>query len=269
MYEIIFYVGLVSTGIFLLLSILLFVKNDVFKLIGDVTGWNAKKALKRMHKETPAASVGLKESVKATGKKIEKDSKRKAAEDKKAPEDPEEETELLPVTEGMESFPEEEPTDLLPTGEEMELLSHEEATELLTGEETEILSGNEPTTVLRETATGDEVTTVLYEESVHILSDSGISILDQARPMEMPDSVSDKLQFAATEDAITMSYEEEEETSVLRGEDTMTEVLETSDTEALHKEMATLTMEELPMPGVFQPEEDVVVVHTKERITDA
>lgn len=50
MYKNMFYVGLVGAIIFLGFSIILFVRNNVAKLIGDVTGWNVKRAKKEFDK---------------------------------------------------------------------------------------------------------------------------------------------------------------------------------------------------------------------------
>ena len=51
MYEIIFYAGTVLACLFLIISIVLFVKNGVWKLIGDVTGLNAKRAIRKLDKK--------------------------------------------------------------------------------------------------------------------------------------------------------------------------------------------------------------------------
>ncbi len=50
MYKIMFYVGLIGAIIFLVVSIILFVRNNVAKVIGDVTGWNTKRAMKEIEK---------------------------------------------------------------------------------------------------------------------------------------------------------------------------------------------------------------------------
>ena len=51
MYEMMFYGGLVSFAVGLIVTIALFVKNDVGKVIGDLTGYNAKKAMKELQKK--------------------------------------------------------------------------------------------------------------------------------------------------------------------------------------------------------------------------
>lgn len=51
MYRIMFISGLVCFCVFLLISMVLFVKNDIAKLIGDLTGWNAKRTIRKMNKE--------------------------------------------------------------------------------------------------------------------------------------------------------------------------------------------------------------------------
>ena len=47
MYEIMFIVGAILAGIFLVFAIVFFVKDDVAKRIGDVTGWTAKHEIKK------------------------------------------------------------------------------------------------------------------------------------------------------------------------------------------------------------------------------
>ncbi len=51
MYEIMFYAGTVLACLFLIISIILFIKNGVWKLIGDVTGLNARRAIKKLDKK--------------------------------------------------------------------------------------------------------------------------------------------------------------------------------------------------------------------------
>lgn len=48
MYNIMFVLGLVMAIIFLTSSIILFFRNDVPKLMGDILGWNAKKTIRHM-----------------------------------------------------------------------------------------------------------------------------------------------------------------------------------------------------------------------------
>lgn len=50
MFMVMFYVGLTLAIIFLVVSIVLFVKNDMAKVVGDVTGWNKKRAKKKIHR---------------------------------------------------------------------------------------------------------------------------------------------------------------------------------------------------------------------------
>jgi Sec-independent protein translocase protein TatA len=51
MYEIMFYAGMACFVLGCIVSIILFVKNDIAKAIGDVTGHNARKAMKKMQQE--------------------------------------------------------------------------------------------------------------------------------------------------------------------------------------------------------------------------
>lgn len=51
MYNIIFASGLAMAVIFLIVSIIIFFRNDVPNLIGDLTGRNARKAMEQMRKK--------------------------------------------------------------------------------------------------------------------------------------------------------------------------------------------------------------------------
>lgn len=51
MFKVMFYGGLALAVICLILSVALFIRNDVAKLIGDLTGWNARKAIKKINKK--------------------------------------------------------------------------------------------------------------------------------------------------------------------------------------------------------------------------
>ena len=51
MYEVMFYGGTALAIVFFLTSVGLFIHNKVWKLIGDVTGWNARRAIKRLDKK--------------------------------------------------------------------------------------------------------------------------------------------------------------------------------------------------------------------------
>lgn len=49
MFRMMFYTGLLSGLFFLVCSVIFFVRNHVAKLIGDVTGWNARKSIKQIY----------------------------------------------------------------------------------------------------------------------------------------------------------------------------------------------------------------------------
>ena len=51
MYEIMYYAGMVLAVVFLVATIILFIRNKVWKLIGDVTGWNAKRAIRHLQRK--------------------------------------------------------------------------------------------------------------------------------------------------------------------------------------------------------------------------
>ena len=51
MYEIMYYAGMVLAVVFLVATIILFIRNKIWKLIGDVTGWNAKRAIRHLQRK--------------------------------------------------------------------------------------------------------------------------------------------------------------------------------------------------------------------------
>lgn len=134
MFKIMFYAGLALSIVFLVISIILFVRNNVAKLIGDVTGWNTKKAMKELHKK----------SAPRKAENILTDSEGISVRD-----------------EGTTLLMEEESTTLL-VEEETTLLS-EESTALLNGDETTLLVEEDTTLMTRDEAGIFEV-----EESVTV-----------------------------------------------------------------------------------------------------
>ncbi len=50
MFQIVFYVGLALSIISLMISVILFVRNNVAKLMGDVMGWNTRRSKKSLCK---------------------------------------------------------------------------------------------------------------------------------------------------------------------------------------------------------------------------
>lgn len=50
MYQVMFYVGLGLTIFFTLLSVIIFIRNNVGKMLGEITGWNVKMATRQRKK---------------------------------------------------------------------------------------------------------------------------------------------------------------------------------------------------------------------------
>ena len=69
MFKIMFFTGLAFTIVFLILSVILFVKNNVAKLIGDVTGWNAKRAIKKIN-ERGTEEISKTQAIKSEVSKV-------------------------------------------------------------------------------------------------------------------------------------------------------------------------------------------------------
>ncbi len=236
MYQVMYYVGLSGTVIFFLLSVILFFKKDIAKLLGDVTGWNARHAIKKENiqmKET-AIEGGFQTDAPVKPKRPRKRKKQDRvtqllvreentehlqADEETALLSEEEATTLLAENEITDVLSEEEATILLHTDEATELLHTEEATELLhTEEATELLYTDEATELLQ---VQDESTDILYED-INISTEDGGSILDDAVESEN-----------------------------LIGDENSTVIL---------------SQKEQPMPDIFEVEEDTTVIHTEESI---
>lgn len=236
MYQVMYYVGLSGTVIFFLLSVILFFKKDIAKLLGDVTGWNARHAIKKENiqmKETaiegsfqtdapvkPKRPRKRKKQDRVTQLLVrEENTEHLQADEETALLSEEEATTLLAENEITDVLSEEEATILLHTDEATELLYTEEATELLhTEEATELLHTDEATELLQ---VQDEPTDILYED-INISTEDGGSILDDAVEPEN-----------------------------LIGDENSTVIL---------------SQKEQPMPDIFEVEEDTTVIHTEESI---
>ena len=236
MYQVMYYVGLSGTVIFFLLSVILFFKKDIAKLLGDVTGWNARHAIKKENiqmKETaiegsfqtdapvkPKRPRKRKKQDRVTQLLVrEENTEHLQADEETALLSEEEATTLLAENEITDVLSEEEATILLHTEEATELLHTEEATELLhTEEATELLHTDEATELLQ---VQDEPTDILYED-INISTEDGGSILDDAVESEN-----------------------------LIGDENSTVIL---------------SQKEQPMPDIFEVEEDTTVIHTEESI---
>jgi len=230
MFKVMFYGGLALAVICLILSVVLFIKNDVAKLIGDVTGWNARRAIKKLNKKGAedvskteaiktevskvlvhsASTTGTLQTVTNTSDKLAEPKKRRKSR-RSMPED--EKTDILqqipaPERPVREIFQPEEEMIVLAGNEETSLLADNEETSVLSGdEETSLLADNEETSVL----SGDEETSLLADN---------------------------------------------EETSVLSG----------NPQDAMKEATTILIREEKPLPAIFDVEEETTVVHTEESI---
>lgn len=149
MYEMMFIAGAVLAGIFLVFAIVFFVKDDVAKRIGDLTGWTAKHEIKK-RTQMGVEAVSKNEALHAKDADI--------------------------VVKNLE-ISEDEATDLL-SDEATELLV-DEATTLLASEETELLV-DEATTLLVNEETEllvDEETILLSSEETEFLTEEATTLL--------------------------------------------------------------------------------------------
>lgn len=227
MYQVMYYVGLSGTVIFFLLSVILFFKKDIAKLLGDVTGWNARHAIKKENiqmKETAIegsfqTDAPVKPKRPRKRKKQDRVTQLLVREENTEHLQADEETALLSEEEATTLLAENEITDVLSEEEATILLHTEEATELLhTEEATELLYTEEATELLQ---VQDEPTDILYED-INISTEDGGSILDDAVEPEN-----------------------------LIGDENSTVIL---------------SQKEQPMPDIFEVEEDTTVIHTEESI---
>lgn len=69
MYEIMYYAGMILAVVFLIASVILFIRNKVWKLIGDVTGLNARRAIKRL-RQKGAEDTSKTEAIKPETSKV-------------------------------------------------------------------------------------------------------------------------------------------------------------------------------------------------------
>ena len=227
MYQVMYYVGLSGTVIFFLLSVILFFKKDIAKLLGDVTGWNARHAIKKENiqmKETAIegsfqTDAPVKPKRPRKRKKQDRVTQLLVREENTEHLQEDEETALLSEEEATTLLADNEITDVLSEEEATILLHTEEATELLhTEEATELLYTEEATELLQ---VQDEPTDILYED-INISTEDGGSILDDAVEPEN-----------------------------LIGDENSTVIL---------------SQKEQPMPDIFEVEEDTTVIHTEESI---
>lgn len=227
MYQVMYYVGLAGTVIFFLLSVILFFRKNIAKLLGDVTGWNARHAIKKENiqmKETAIeGSFQTDDPVKPKRprkrKKQDRVTQLLVREENTEPLQADEETVLLSKEDATTLLAENEITDVLSEDEATTMLHTDETTELLQvqDEATDILMMDEGTDVL----TMDEATDILYED-INISTEDGGSILDDAVESEN-----------------------------LIGDENSTVIL---------------SQKEQPMPDIFEVEEDTTVTHTEESI---
>lgn len=270
MYQNMFYVGLACTFIFLVVSIILFVKNDVRKRIGDLTGANARKAIKELNKNS-LQELSKKEAVQPETGKIQIHSEKTGSDDHEALKEgskkerkPRKRRKQIVEDEATEllAFDDQE-TDVLP--------SQDEATDILTDDrDTEILAE-----AVTESLVGEEATELLYDE-VNISAGGFDSILNGASDLDVVSNneseQTDVLSRIESDDAFAdvsgddgytekLSAEEME-----RAEESFTTVLADNTKEWASADEAILTEEILKMPEIFEVEEDVTVVHTDDSI---
>lgn len=129
-----FYLGMILSIFFLILSIILYVQNDVGKLIGDLTGWNAKISIKKMQKVNKKGSAKInvvKANIPLDGELLTEKKEEKWTTGEEATELLDNSKEIAKTEELKEELSEEEPeTEVLPETME-EQLSEENETMLL------------------------------------------------------------------------------------------------------------------------------------------
>ena len=129
MYQVMYYVGLSGTVIFFLLSVILFFKKDIAKLLGDVTGWNARHAIKKENIQMKETAI---EGSFQTDAPVKPKRPRKRKKQDRV-------TQLLVREENTEHLQEDKETALLSEEEATTLLAENEITDVLSEEEATIL----------------------------------------------------------------------------------------------------------------------------------
>ena len=288
MYQIMFYGGLVCTFVFLIASVILFIKNDVRKKIGDLTGANARKEIKKLNEEIQSNQERM-EALSNHNNKInfqitedapetEKPQKKKRFSAKKTVSKQDEATDLLL---------QDEKTDLLAEDEVTSRLSADEATDVLNRDEAaDVLSEERVTDVLVQDALShyeEDATDVLMQESTDILygKDATDVLMQESTDILYGEDATDVLMQESTD----VLYGEDA-TDVLTDEATavLTETLvSNAETELLYEEIKisegafdsilngatdpdAVTEEASTQNNVFEIEEDVTVVHTDDSI---
>lgn len=225
MYEAMFYIGLVLFIIGFIVTAILFVRNDVAKIIGDLTGYNAKKAVEKIQREREEKKQPTGEDLSEVGKK---DNRRKLRKDEKTDVLPpvlNAEKEEILSTDLKNSESSEEGNDIATAGFEGVFETEEDVTvfggEVVTHMPTTVLS--EKTSSQEDSVKPEEIpefskasTKVLKENNsgVHILP-NGINAL--ASDEELEKMLAEEETGILTEETGILT---EEETGILAGEET-------------------------------------------------
>jgi hypothetical protein len=239
MYEIMFYAGMACFVLGCIVSIILFVKNDIAKAIGDVTGHNARKAMKKMQQE--------REEKEQSGAKKKKEKKQKEKReffgkmrDEKTSVllNPEERTDILSKAETGAVSDADSQTDVLPQPSQRseEILQRAQTTvdfsNVFQVEEEMTVLGGEPVDVMPTTILSDGVS---FGSKLDADLEATSVLRDDVTDVLTTDDATDVL---VAEDATDVLIAEEA-TSVLAAEDA-TDVLVTEDaTDVLKTRVAT------------------------------
>ena len=288
MYQIMFYGGLVCTFVFLIASVILFIKNDVRKKIGDLTGANARKEIKKLNEEIQSNQERM-EALSDHNNKInfqitedapetEKPQKKKRFSAKKTVSKQDEATDLLLQDEKTDLLAEDEVTSRLSADEATDVLNRDEAADVLSEERvTDVLVQDalshyeeDATDVLMQESTdilyGEDATDVLMQESTDILygEDATDVLMQESTDVLYGEDATDVLTDEATA-VLTETLVSNAETELLYEEIKISEgafdsILNgATDPDAVTEEASTQN-------NVFEIEEDVTVVHTDDSI---
>ncbi len=254
MYQVMYYVGLSGTVIFFLLSVILFFKKDIAKLLGDVTGWNARHAIKKENIQMKETAI---EGSFQTDAPVKPKRPRKRKKQDRV-------TQLLVREENTEHLQEDEETALLSEEEATTLLAENEITDVLSEEEATILLHTEEATELLHT---EEATELLYtEEATELL------YTEEATELLYTEEATELLH---TEEATELLQVQDEPTDILYedinistedGGSILDDAVESENLIGDENSTVILSQKEQPMPDIFEVEEDTTVIHTEESI---
>lgn len=271
MYKIIFVSGLLCFGLFLLISIILFVKNDIGTIIGELTGLRAKHTIRKMLKVKSEKAQAMKDShlgenISVRTSELIEDMIKKDDEDKSRTEEINEN-----ASEEMKQQPvrEEEPVkESIFTGAKMEASNGESVFEA--EEEMTVLGGE----AFKRVSSKNSVEDVSYEAENLEEPETGIlSKAQYAEVLQKTQSKEEEVKSVSSKGERTQKRKDrqlrKEKEALLKKETEQPEVQEEHETSVLSEDMESTAIEEAVDTMVLQGEDATGVLLQKGELDDA